>query len=188
MKQSPRHQQRGAVLLISLVILLIITLLAVSSIRESTLEERIVGNIRNQQAAFNGAESALREGEKRLRQVEPPTTTANCTGATTLCVMANPPNSLHVNDWSWWSTNSNAITYKGSNATTSSLSRLVSSPRWNTAFHAFDPVDSTGRVEVTDPELRSRGVGPYYYEVNAASQGRNDQIMINLQSVSVQRY
>lgn len=188
MMHSPRDQQHGAVLLISLVILLIITLLAVSSIRESTLEERIVGNIRNQQAAFNGAESALREGEKRLRQAEPPATTANCTGSTTLCVMATPPSNLHVNDWAWWNTNSNAIAYKGSNATTSSLNRLVSSPRWNTAFHAFDPADSTGRVEVTDPELRSRGVGPYYYEVNAASQGRNDQIMINLQSVSVQRY
>lgn len=188
MKHSPKHQQHGAVLLISLVILLIITLLAVSSIRESTLEERIVGNIRNQQAAFNGAESALREGEKRLRLKEPPSTAANCTGATSLCVMAAPPTSLHVNDWSWWGNNTNAIAYKGSNTTTSALSRLVSAPRWNTAFHAFDPADSTGRVEVTDPELRSRGVGPYYYEVNAASQGRNDQIMINLQSVSVQRY
>lgn len=60
------HRQRGATLLISLILLLIITVLAISSMREVTLEERIVGNLRDQQAAFNGAESALREGEVRL--------------------------------------------------------------------------------------------------------------------------
>lgn len=182
-------KQRGAVLLISLVMLLIITLLAVSSMREVTLEERIVGNQRNQQAAFNGAESALREGEKRLTlRIEPAEPTADCQNASGLCVMNSAPTSLHINDWSWWLSGANAMAYSGSNTTTSGLSRLISTPRWNTAFQGFDPADSRGRVEVTDPELRSRGVGPYYYQVNAASQGRNDQIMINLQSIALQRY
>lgn len=189
MNRTSPTKQRGAVLLISLVLLLIITLLAVSSMREVTLEERIVGNQRNQQAAFNGAESALREGEKRLAlRIEPADTTTDCQSASDLCVMSYAPSSLNINNWSWWANGANAMAYSGSNTTASGLSRLVSTPRWNTAFQNFDPADSSGRVEVTDPELRSRGVGPYYYQVNAASQGRNDQIMINLQSVTVQRY
>jgi type IV pilus assembly protein PilX len=185
---TARQTQRGATLLISLILLLIITVLAISSMREVTLEERIVGNLRDQQAAFNGAESALREGESRLAaSIGPAQTSANCAGQTTLCVRATPSTSLPYLDWSWWQNNSNAIPYKGSTSDTTKLN-VASEPRWQTAFLGFDLIDSSGRVEVTDPNLRSRGVGPYYYEVNASSQGRSARTMTALQSVTVQRY
>ena len=50
-------QQRGATLVIALAILVIVTLLAVSSMRESGLESRITGNVIEQTRLQNAAES-----------------------------------------------------------------------------------------------------------------------------------
>jgi type IV pilus assembly protein PilX len=65
MNRLPRNQQ-GAVLIVALVMLLIITLLAVSSTRESALESRMTANFVAQQQQLNYAESALREGEEQM--------------------------------------------------------------------------------------------------------------------------
>jgi type IV pilus assembly protein PilX len=59
--------QRGAVLVVSLIILLIMTILGVSSMKNTTLEERMAGNMRDQNLAFQSAEAALIEGEIYLR-------------------------------------------------------------------------------------------------------------------------
>ena len=59
-------QQRGATLVIALAILVIVTLLAVSSMREVVLESRITGNVIEQTRLQNAAESGLREGERRF--------------------------------------------------------------------------------------------------------------------------
>lgn len=50
-------QQRGATLVIALAILVIVTLLAVSSMREVVLESRITGNVIEQTRLQNAAES-----------------------------------------------------------------------------------------------------------------------------------
>ena len=60
---KPMHQQRGAVLIISLIMLLVLTLLGVSSMRTTTLEEKMAGNLRDKNLAFQAAETALRDGE-----------------------------------------------------------------------------------------------------------------------------
>ncbi len=57
--------QRGAVLLVSLVLLLVLTLLAVSGVREATLETRITANKAHALQVTNSAEAALREAEFR---------------------------------------------------------------------------------------------------------------------------
>jgi len=61
----PRRQS-GAVLFIALIMLLIITLLGIGSMREVVLESRITGNLLEQKRLQNAAESALREGERRI--------------------------------------------------------------------------------------------------------------------------
>jgi len=58
-----KSSQRGAVLILSLVMLLALTFIGVASISNSTLQERIVGGTRDQQVAFEAAEAALRVGE-----------------------------------------------------------------------------------------------------------------------------
>ena len=63
---SPRSRQRGAALVTSLIILLILTILGVSAMSGSSLEEMMAGNLRDQSVAFDAAEAALRDGERRI--------------------------------------------------------------------------------------------------------------------------
>jgi type IV pilus assembly protein PilX len=56
-------RQRGAVLAVSLIFLLILTLLGISSMKSTLLEEKMAGNMRDQSVAFQSAEAALRLGE-----------------------------------------------------------------------------------------------------------------------------
>jgi len=66
---SPRAQrvsgyrEQGSVLVISLLILLVMSLLSISSLNNSVLEEKMAANSRNNQLAFQAAEAALRAAE-----------------------------------------------------------------------------------------------------------------------------
>jgi type IV pilus assembly protein PilX len=55
-----QYKQSGFVLATSLIFLVIMTLLAVTAIRRSTLDEKVSGNLREQNLAFQAAEMALR--------------------------------------------------------------------------------------------------------------------------------
>jgi len=59
-------KQRGAVLVMSLIILLVMTVIGVTSMQVTVLEEKMAGNMRNRSLAFQAAESALRDGENSL--------------------------------------------------------------------------------------------------------------------------
>ena len=55
--------QRGMVLVISLVFLLVLTLLGLAAMQNTSLEEQMAGNLRAENVAFHAAEAALRAGE-----------------------------------------------------------------------------------------------------------------------------
>ena len=60
---AARRRQRGAVLFVALVFLILITLLALTATGNSILQEKMTGGMRNRQLGLMGAESALRGGE-----------------------------------------------------------------------------------------------------------------------------
>ena len=184
------HRQHGAVLFVSLIMLLVITVLAISSMRGTVLQERLIGNQRAYQIGAAGAESSLREGEGRLAaNLGPPTASADCTAQSGLCVLKNvPANGVVQRNWTWWSSNANAQNYIGNTGDHNVLAGLSDRPRWFAAFIGFDPQNSQGTVEVTDIDDRRRGVGPYYYQLNAAARSDSQRVMVLLQSTSVQRY
>lgn len=64
-----RHRQEGAVLVVTLMILLVVTLLTVSNMRSSVLQEKMAGNTNDRNVAFQAAESELREGEQFLEGI-----------------------------------------------------------------------------------------------------------------------
>lgn len=66
MRMRSANRQKGATLLIALVMLLLVTLLASSSMRQTLLQNRTGGSVAERSRAFNAAEAALREGERRL--------------------------------------------------------------------------------------------------------------------------
>ena len=61
--KSKPTSQRGATLIVALLFLILITILGISSVSSITLEEKMAGNSRDQQIAFQAAESALRDAE-----------------------------------------------------------------------------------------------------------------------------
>jgi type IV pilus assembly protein PilX len=52
--------QRGVTLIITLVMLVVVTLIAISSLRSTTMNERMAGNSRDRQRALQAAEAAVR--------------------------------------------------------------------------------------------------------------------------------
>ncbi len=58
--------QRGSALIISLLILLLMTIIGVTALQTGALQERMAGNARDRQIAFEAAEAALRDAEELL--------------------------------------------------------------------------------------------------------------------------
>ena len=56
---STAAHQSGAVLIISLIMLLLLTLIGTTSMQSTSLEEKMAGNMRDKNLAFQAAESAL---------------------------------------------------------------------------------------------------------------------------------
>lgn len=65
-----RKNQQGAVLLVAMIILFIVTLVGTSGITSITLEERMVSNMQSANKAFEGAEAALAQCEISVRSGE----------------------------------------------------------------------------------------------------------------------
>jgi type IV pilus assembly protein PilX len=62
--------QRGAVLVVGLLLLVVLTLLGVAAMQSTTVQERMAGNMREQEQAFQSAEAALRAGEDFVQDTE----------------------------------------------------------------------------------------------------------------------
>ncbi|AGA91846.1 Tfp pilus assembly protein PilX [Thioflavicoccus mobilis 8321] len=59
-------RQRGMVLVIGLIFLLLLTIIGTTAIRTSTLDERMAENLRDRNLAFQAAEAALRDAEQDI--------------------------------------------------------------------------------------------------------------------------
>ena len=64
-RANPRRQ-RGAALLVGLLVLIVMTLIGVTAMETTILQEQMTGGMRNSQLAEQASESALRRGEQFL--------------------------------------------------------------------------------------------------------------------------
>jgi len=72
--QKLSFAQKGIALFISLVLLLVLTIIGVSSVQSTSLEERMARNAHDSVLAFQAAEMALRQAEEWLIANSPETT------------------------------------------------------------------------------------------------------------------
>ncbi len=73
------ESQRGAVLVVSLIILLVLTLIGISAMQTTALEERMAGNLRSKTIALQAAELAIAEAEFWIgNQTARPTPVSTC--------------------------------------------------------------------------------------------------------------
>lgn len=64
-----RHRNRGAALIVSLVLLVVITLMGLSGMRNTTLQERMSSNMYDRSLAMQAAEAALSAAEAALEEI-----------------------------------------------------------------------------------------------------------------------
>lgn len=112
-----QRRQRGAVLIFCLVFLAVLTLMGMAGMESTILEERMSGNMQDNNTAFQAAESALRVAEAWIEAsaTKPATSTDGSTVVWELDAM--DPNTADSTDWwadsardaSWWSSNAEAI-------------------------------------------------------------------------------
>jgi len=65
-RSAPGRRQGGAVLIVTLMFLVILTLLGVTAMTSTTMEERMAGNTRDSAIALQAAESALRDARRDI--------------------------------------------------------------------------------------------------------------------------
>lgn len=123
-----RKHQAGSALIIGLIILLLMFILGTASMRTTILEERMAGNVRDLNNAFQAAELGLQDGEQDLSNKDPITYrkvrpndykkihfSTNCINTSVpslngLCLAAdvNPPKWIAID----WNTTSDPLPYR----------------------------------------------------------------------------
>jgi type IV pilus assembly protein PilX len=98
------RNQRGAVLVVSLILLLIMTVLALAASQNTRMQEKMSGNTRDSDLAFQASEAALRYSEEQvILKVPAPTLCAAppCVFYDVNVLPANPAD-LAVQGTVWW--------------------------------------------------------------------------------------
>ena len=78
--QTYRSTQSGVVLFVSLMLLSVLTILALTGMKTSVLDEKMSGNLRDNELAHQAAESALRDAETFINNLTSLTTLTNTNG------------------------------------------------------------------------------------------------------------
>lgn len=181
------EKQNGASLFIALIVLLVITLLALSSTREVTLESRITGNFTEQQKLFNSAETGLRDGETSIiAGTSPLSPTTDCAAAPE---QSRPdPCLLELADGAYtydllFGTSGKSRPYYPANGTTTN-------PDTSINWYA-KPAPSGGQDgEAENPEYGSMlgGTATFRYEVNSQAVNDNSNNATYLRSTTAKLF
>lgn len=164
------QQQRGAVLIVGLIMLLVMTLLSVSSLSGSSLEERMASNYRDRQVAFQAAEVALRQGERLTASntVKTAYSTA-CTNG--LCLGDLWDGLVYPEYWTdstVWSTPAKHITYAVTGITTPA--KII--------------IEYMGK-KASDPSMGGQVTDPTIFRITALGYGQSSNSQVMLQSTFI---
>ncbi len=175
------QRQRGAVLVISLIVLLILSIIGVNAVKTTQLEEKMAGNQRDVNYAFQATESALRGGEAWLFAllIRPSSTVAladyaTCSTAADVWVLDGVGEfpDVNVKNHQWWQNCGRSFS--------GSITDVSTGPRYIVEELGFVP----------DNLLLGAGVTPgrFYYRLTARGSGKTDVAQAFIQSVYVRRY
>ncbi len=162
---SPEQAERGAalVIIISMVMLLSMALIGIMGMQTTTLQERMAGNMRDRDIAFQSAEAALREAEFFLQSaVLPPFENADG--------LYQPDRTLW-HDPAVWSSSTHSIEYEGEIGGVAALPRYI--------IEELPPVAEPLGSLAADEPIPDAGL----YRVTSRALGGTDRAVVILQSV-----
>jgi len=158
------NNQRGAVLVISLIMLMVLTVLGLTAMQTSILEEKMAGNFRDRHTAFEAAESALRGGESLVASLAD-TSSFNGTGGR---LSSTDPEPDFTNPSTW----NNSMVYSGT------LTGVATPPRYIAQHIVHTNTTTTGKginAITTSTEVD-------YFKITARGTGRTNKSKVILQS------
>ena len=175
MKTHPTYttqfSQRGAALITALVILVVLTVLGISAMRTSSLEESIVGNLRDHDLAFQAAETGLTAGENFLNAtvtIPVPDATAG-DGVYLRNQFGDFRDNLH-NTAVW----ANGTEY--GTAGTTDLLEVNSDPVFIIEYEQEI-------IDDLDPESKAKGKGRFYFRITSRGVGSSPNSATMLQEI-----
>ncbi|HEC17809.1 MAG TPA: hypothetical protein ENI97_00505 [Gammaproteobacteria bacterium] len=168
--------QHGAALLVSLIILVVMTLLGVSSMRTSVMEEKMAGNMRDNELAFQAAEAALRAAEKHIKDNIISTTAFDNDGSDGLYDNSDERIWENIN----W-TNADSLEYTGFDSTTTTGVNVSSAPRY--VIQHLTSVGSASAKLNQSNYGQGTGAGEVQaFTITARGTGGSDNAVVYLQS------
>jgi type IV pilus assembly protein PilX len=177
-----RLRERGAVLVISLVILMVMTVVGVTAMRGTALEERMAGNLRDGVLAFEAAEAALRaasEAADSWTSIPP----AACDGSQEIferqsrCGNDSLPVSPDASDLYANGNRQDGVVQLPEDE----IPGVAVQPMYAIQDTAFVPDDLS-------PEGLAKRIGTDYYAVTALGLGSTEQSTAMLQAVIAKRF
>jgi len=178
MNRRTQIHQHGATLIVAMLMLLVLTVLGLTTMSMTRLEERMAGNSRDVNLAFQGAEAGLRDGEDRIGAWVEATLPASCSTAPCSVWDLNMlPVDLRDQPLTWWTTNATEYGVAG----TKEITEIVRDPLVTIEDLEFVP-DSLTRSGY------GRKPGRNFYRVTSNSAGASSTAEVVLESTFVQRY
>lgn len=153
-----RHEH-GVTLVVSLLFLLLLTILGVTAMNTSGLQEKMAGNLRDQDAALQAAESALRGGEEAMSTLwvtGRPKSDPTCSTGICSRDAADPLNDV------WWGTYSSE--YGGTGSQIAQIGGAAVDPRF-----VLEESDSVPPSQVVGSYGRNLQTTQYYKIISRAS-------------------
>ncbi len=172
-----RRLQRGAVLIVSLLLLLIMTLIGVTAMSTTSLEEKMAGNMRDKSVALQAGEAALEDGEAWLAVLgAKPAEVTTCGSPPCDVWDLNVLPDLSSQPHSWWLSNAREYGSSGTN----DIGDVATDPRYIVEAQSYvrDNLDS-GQNPPT---------GRSFYRVTARGTGGSDDAQVILQTTFVKRF
>lgn len=150
--------QRGTALIMALVFLLLLTMLGITASNTATLEERMAGNVKDQNLSFQAAETALAHAEAWVASTTGPAdlTVDNAKG------IYDPAGSSVAEVWEtvdWSSTN--VVTYPGTPGTTATgtLGDVNTMPKYIIENMGTVPATPPATGTILTVRITARGTG-----------------------------
>lgn len=168
--KNAAHTQKGAVLVTSLLILLVLTVIGITAMQVTRMQERMAGNTRDVSLGFQAAEAALRDAENQLNDyVTPP---ALCIAAGDKCDTVYErrtlPNMAEAIP-EWWSLTARELGAQGSQQ----IEGVAEDPRY-----AVEELSDIRNCLEYDGSCGRRTI----YQVTARSTGASGEADVLLQS------
>jgi type IV pilus assembly protein PilX len=166
-------KQTGVALFISLVMLLVLTIIGVSAVQTTSLEERMARNSRDRLMAFQAAESALRDAEALLETI---VSTASFTdvgtaGQWTIAPFLTTARWMQPNIW----------TGGGSVVAATAVQGVATAPRF-LIEHAATLVREENAYQIDDPYTGSASDRIEIFRITARGVGGTQNARVMLQS------